>query len=137
MAKQFKLVQVVGKKIDPNAKYMFMVDGRTPYNQVEHFVKEMSRLLGKDNFAVTLTNGDPKKTIQIMEIQPEYQVQTVSEKYIYNDLPESIARSLDRTDEDCVDCEEKRKQQAIRFDPNNPNYALNNPELSDRSPNEA
>jgi hypothetical protein len=112
MAKQFKLVQVVGKKIDPNAKYMFMLDGRTPYSQVEHFVSEMARLLGKDNFAVTLTNSDPKRAMSIMEVVsdvPEKTV-TVREQYVYSQMPESIARSLNRRPEDCVDCEEKQRQ---------------------------
>jgi hypothetical protein len=72
MPTKYKLIQVVGRKLDPEAKYMFFLDGSTtPYNQVQHFTSEMHRLLGHDNFSVTLTNGEPKKKMQVFEILDE------------------------------------------------------------------
>lgn len=77
MAKQLKLTQVIGKRLDPNSKYVFLFDGNTtPYGQVIHFTNEMKRLMG-DNFSVTLTNGNPKKAFEVFEIDEKQRVNTI------------------------------------------------------------
>jgi hypothetical protein len=64
-----KLTEVIGKKLDPNSRYLFLFDGNTPYEQIEHFSKEANRVLGHSNFFVSLTNGDPKKKFSVYEIK--------------------------------------------------------------------
>jgi len=66
---KFKITEVIGKKLNPNARYLFVFDGNEPVEQVRHFNKEMTRILGHNNFMVTLVNGDPRKKFTVFEIK--------------------------------------------------------------------
>lgn len=65
-----KVIELSGQKLDPNAKYLFLIDrAAMPIEMFQTLTDRLIGLIG-DNFVIGATHGDPNKTTKAYEFAP-------------------------------------------------------------------
>lgn len=80
---QVKVVELIGHKLDPNAKYLFVLDERAFHpDNLELVHRRLADLIGH-NFVFAFTNGiAPRDALVVHEIMPEEQPYPVMSRTI-------------------------------------------------------